>query len=227
MTPQLHVPFRAVVLGFSLFVGGQAAWQLAAELTRVGIPTVPTFAAASEATLHREHAKWVARFGFVRGDLWAESAFTYADLLWFTTTLNAEERRSLDEARASAERALSYAPHSSAVWLLLAGLNSRFDGSRADAAMALKMSYYTGPSDPWLLALRLSISTHAIALSDEEIQQFVRRDLQLITRRPELKPAIFAAYRDASPYGKRYMEQVLSESDPAFAQSLRVGIPDP
>jgi HEAT repeat protein len=228
MTPPLHLPFRAAVLVLALIVGGQAAWQLAAELTRVGIPAVPTYAAAAEAALHREHARWVARFGFVRGDLWAESALTYADLLWATPTLNAEERRSLDDARASAERALSYAPHSSAVWLLLAGLNSRFDGSRVNAAMALKMSYYTGPSDPRLLALRLFIATHSKAISDEEIQQFVRRDLQLIiTRRPELRPAIVAAYRDASPEGKRYIEDILSKTDPVFAQSLRTAMPDP
>ena len=37
---------------------------------------------AAAAAEQRDAASWAAAIGAIRGDLWAESAFTYADLLW-------------------------------------------------------------------------------------------------------------------------------------------------
>ena len=64
-------------------VGIYCIWLLMSELTRPGVIRLPidpqTAAAAAQ---KRAAAGWAARFGIVRGDLWAESGYTFADLLW-------------------------------------------------------------------------------------------------------------------------------------------------
>jgi hypothetical protein len=91
---------------------------------------------------------------------------------------------------------------------------------------ALKMSYYTGPSDLRLLPLRLLVATHSQALGDAEVQQLVRRDLRLLLAHGQ-QLAIAEAYRGASPVGRRFVEQTLGEIDPAYLGSLRTGAQKP
>jgi hypothetical protein len=43
----------------------------------------------------------------------------------------------------------------------------------------------------------------------------------ILTRRPDLKPAITSAYRRGSADGKAYIDEVVQLIDPAFAASLR------
>jgi hypothetical protein len=95
-----------------------------------------------------------AAVGAVRGDLWAESAFTFADLLWGNAGDNPEPRV-FQEALARLDHAIDDAPHQSSAWLLLAGLAARHPMPNLDPVEALKMSYYTGASEQELMPLRL------------------------------------------------------------------------
>ena len=87
------------------------------------------------------------------------------------------------------------------------------------------MCYYTGPSEVGLLPLRLLTAIRPGALPDGDIQSFVQRDVRMIlTRWPELKPAVIAAYRVADPATKRFLEGAAAETDAAFAQILRARV---
>jgi hypothetical protein len=61
----------------------------------------------------------------------------------------------------------------------------------------------------------LLVATHSNALSDGGLQELVRWELRAIpARRPELKPAIRAAYLSASAVGKQFLERSLDDVDP-------------
>ena len=62
MNQASHRAFRLSTLLFAGVLGFQSAWLLLAEFSRV-------------------EAKWAAEIGGIRGDLWAESAFTYLHLM--------------------------------------------------------------------------------------------------------------------------------------------------
>jgi hypothetical protein len=184
------------------------------------LPTEP--GAAAVAATARTRAVVAARVGGVRGDLWAQSAFTYATLLWSEAEQDERQRAIANQARTDIERALVYAPHISSVWLLAASLASRFNWSHANPAASLKMSYYTGPNERSLVPLRLFLATHSDALADSDMPGLVRRDVRIIlTSWPDLRPAIAAAYRDAVPNAKRLLESAVTEADPAFLRVMR------
>ena len=65
--------------------------------------------------LSSRYALWAASAAVVRRDLWAESAFTYANLEWANTTK--VKRRAFDEASTSAT-AISLKLGNSGVWLM-------------------------------------------------------------------------------------------------------------
>jgi hypothetical protein len=70
------------MLLLALALAGFSVWVLIAELPRSGVRRLPINSdAAAIAATARARAAWAATFGGVRGDLWAESAFTYATLL--------------------------------------------------------------------------------------------------------------------------------------------------
>jgi hypothetical protein len=150
---------------------------------------------------------------------------SYADgLLNQGTDLDAIESRSLELARAAAERALIFSPHDARSWLVLASIDARFDRASRRAAAALKMSYYTGANDSELMPLRLLVSVRSEALDDTELQQLFQREIRTIIRyKSQLKSAIIAAYKDALPQGKRVIETTLEETDPALLKLLSSG----
>ena len=155
LPPQTGVAFRRVTLAFAALLAAQSLWLLAAELTRPALYGLPADAgAAAVAATQRGRAALAAWFGLVRGDLWAESAYTYADLLWNDNGSSAGLTPALDRARTNLERALGDSPHRSGAWLLLAGLASRYPSININAAQALKTSYYTGPSEQELMLPR-------------------------------------------------------------------------
>src|SRR6516225_11066717 len=142
MSERPYFGFRLAILLFAMLLGVQCVWLLLAEFSRPGIYRLPTdAAAAATARSDRINAGRAAVFGVIRGDLWRESAFTYADLMWDDGNGGAN----LVQARSSLYNALTDAPHQSSVWLLLAGLASRYRLPGIDAIQDLKMSYYTGP----------------------------------------------------------------------------------
>ncbi len=225
LTPPLTAKwFCRAILIFAGILGLQAISILAAETFRPPLRTVAADpAAAAAAATYRKTATSAALLGLVRGDLWAEYVLTYAELLWSEST-EVNTTNAIDLAHDAAERALRLAPHDARVWLILAGLYSRFDWLYGKSADSLRMSYYTGANEIGLLPLRVLLAARSDAFADSELQTFVQRDMRIIvTRKPELKSAIRAAYRDALPAGRQFIERMLSELDPGLLASLRSG----
>ena len=219
---QPETRLRVAIVAFATVSAVLAFWILASQLCVTGVYKLPTTADAAAATrIHRRDTAWAAALGFVRGDLWAQNAFTYSDLFW----ANAEDALSMDAARRRIEKALTYAPHRSDVWLILAALGSRLGWRQPDPVSALKMAFYTGPSEISLIPMRLLVAARSTSLNDADVQQFVRRDIRLILLRiPELKPAIQIAYRVANSANKQIIEKAVNEVDPAFVESLRAAL---
>ena len=154
------------------------------------------------------------------GDLWAESAFTYADLEWADTTK--VEGQMLDEAKASATKAVSLKPGNSDVWLMLADLSSHFRRQTPNPTECLKMSYYTGPHEDRLIPLRLMIAARIDLSADAVLADLFRRELETaIIDRTALRPAVVAAYQQATSQAQHLIEDVAARTDPAFSQALR------
>ena len=84
------------------------------------------------------------------------------------------------------------------------------------------MSYYTAPYNLALAALRLSVATRGNGVRDPSLRQLVEQDLQIIfASKPEMRPAVIAAYATASPEGKHLIESVAQEADPSFLIRLQ------
>jgi hypothetical protein len=170
----------------------------------------------------RRRAAVAARVGMVRGDLWANLFFTFADAIVSRSGRDFGAIETLNEALPAARRALMYAPFRSDVWLLLAEMAKAYELETPSATTALTMSYYTAPYNQALTPLRLSVATRGNAVRDAELRQFVEQDLQMIVAsKPELRPAVVAAYATASAEGKHIIESVLEEADPSFLTRLK------
>src|SRR6516162_6075687 len=114
MNEPFHLAFRLATSLFAMLLGVQCIWLLLAELSRPGIHRLPTDAASAAAARNKRiDATRAAMIGAIRGDLWGESAFTYADLMWDDGSGGAN----LMQARSSLYHALTDAPHQSSVWL--------------------------------------------------------------------------------------------------------------
>jgi hypothetical protein len=219
-----HIWLRLTALLFAILLGAQCLWLVVAELARPSINQLPThMASAAAAAKHRDAAFRAASIGAIRSDLWAEAAFTYADLLWGEkneTIANANPASTLLHARATLTRALDDGPHQSSAWLLLAGLSLRFLYPGFDSLELLKMSYYTGPSEQALVPLRLRIAVQLDGSNDIEMRQFISRDLRMLLAQNR-KSAIAEAYNVALPSVKRLIELTLKEIDPSALDSLQ------
>jgi hypothetical protein len=210
--------FRFSLGSLAVIIAIYCVWLLISELTQphvIHMPVDPPSAAA--AAQKRAQASWAARFGILRGDLWAEAGYTFAELLWKTSKNDPNLSRSLEAARSRLDQAVRYAPTNAGVWLLIAGFAAEF----RDATEALRMSYFTGPSEESLMPIRTFIAAQMPTL-DADMQQLVRRDVRILLTN-QRKSALSQAYRISSPAGKRLIEQEVSEKDPAFAQALRRG----
>jgi hypothetical protein len=127
-----------------------------------------------------------SRFGSVRGDLWSESAYTYAAPLWPGAEPDSDPLIAANDVRAVVEQALKPSHMLrmiSSIWLLAARLTARLEWRNSDADLLLKMSYYAGPNEIDLLPLRLLTATRSNALSDGDIQRPVQRDVRMILTR--------------------------------------------
>ena len=214
--------FRAVVIIFAVFLGCQAFWILASELSRPSLSASPhDKASASDLTVNRKAAHLAAQFGMVRGDLWAQDALAYGEFVRGEQTNGTDTVRAAEEARDAAEKALLFAPHDARIWLALANIDSRLGGPSERASAAVRMSFYTGPNEVELIPARLQSSLSLSAISDKDFQQLVAHDLRtIITRKPELKPAISNAYQHASPEGQQFIRDALKDLDPNLLSTL-------
>jgi len=197
--------FRLAALAFAAVLALEAVLVLTPEITLL-------------AGRGRANACLAARLALVRGDLWNECALAEQP---FRTGLPAN---TLVRLRGEAERAAFFAPYNGMTWLVLANLDSHFDWLTHRAAAALKMSFYTGPNETSLISSRLLVAVRFEALADDEVKLLVSHEVRtIITRRPEFKPSISAAYGDAPPEGKRFLESAVGEVDPNFLPVLRSG----
>jgi hypothetical protein len=216
--------FRIGVFFLAAVLSSYAVWVLAAEIIRLPPPLFPADGDAI-ADWDRVRAAVAARIGVFRGDLWADEAILLA------TGIRNEIARAnagpvpdeLPAARTAAQVAARLAPHDSRMWLLVATVDARLDWLNRRVEAPLKMSYYTAPNDVALMALRLLIATHSEAISDLDLQLLVSAEIRTIVRnRPELKPAIAAAYRNALEPGRQFIEATLRDLDPEFFATIRL-----
>ena len=225
MQSSTQAKFRTATLLIAALLGLQCVWLIFAELSRGGVDRLPTNgSAAAAAAGKRNRAAWAADLGVIRGELWAQLAFTYADLLFGDNTETADTLQKLARARIGLERALYYAPAQPGAWLLRAGLAQHHPSLGLDAVESLKMSYYTGPTELDLIPLRLRLTALSNMTNDAEMQQFLRRDLRLLLARKQ-QSAIADAYNGAASPGKRIIERTLDDIDHRAAESLRTRTP--
>jgi len=211
--------FRAATLVFACVLTVASVWLLTAELARLASPSSPAIPERTPpSAMQQRMAEFAAEFGMVRGDLWADYALTFGDLIWRSDDRPDE----LENARMVSRRALELAPCSAPVWALLAGLELR-SGKPDRAPSMLKMSYYTGADDTALMPARLRLALRLDVPTDRDLRQLVSQEIRTMARRPDLKPAIVTAYQDASPSGKRFLESTLNEFDPILLTSIRLG----
>jgi hypothetical protein len=216
--------FKIGLVVFATILAGISVWTILAELTRSNVRSLPTnIDAADAATAARPDADWAATFGGARGDLRAEHAFTFSRLLWPQANDESSPTTS-EQARAAIDNALRQAPHDASVWLLAAGLGARFGWQNPIPIPALKMSYYTGLSEFSLMPLRLLMALRSNALTDGDVRPLVEGDVRtILTRRPDLKDALILAYQSAGPDGRRFLESAVTNTDPSFVATMRVG----
>ena len=220
-----HLALRLSALLFAVLLILQCLWLLATELVRPSIDQLPTdIVSAAAAAKQRDAAMLAASIGGIRGDLWADAAFTNADLLWGEKgpRANVDLAEALPHSVESLDRALRDSPHLSSAWLFLAGLALRFPSLDLDPKEPLKMSYYTGPSEQDLVPLRLRIAAQSNKLSDVEMQDFVGRDIRFLLDRKD-KSAISEAYNIASSAGRSLIEQAIRNIDPSALDALQTG----
>jgi len=222
-----HIYFRVTTLIFAALLAAQCIWLLLAEFSRPRLDGLPLDAAsAAAASRDREPARWAASVGVIRGDLWAISAFTYADVV--IDNNRAGGRPAADptvaQLRASAEHALNNAPTQSAVWLLRTGLALQYPSGRLSPLEPLRMSYYTGPSDQRIVPLRLQLAARADGFGDIEIREFAVRDIRMLLAAKQYR-AIAHAHEIASNAGKQFIEQTVHDIDPSAATNISLPSP--
>src|SRR5262249_22994316 len=110
----------------------------------------------------------------------------------------------------------------SRLWLILAAEYFRSDWLNEKASGALRMSYYTGSNSLDVLAKRLFLAVQSHALQDADFQELVRHDIQIaVMRKGTFGPAVAAAYKNASPPGRQFIEKTLGALDPGMMALMR------
>lgn len=215
--------FRIATLLIALTLGWFAFATIFAETFTPKTRQFSQDTAVADPSSYGLLANWAAAAAPLRGDLLADIAMAHASpvLKLGKATASSEILATREDALATARQSLSLAPHSSRMWLLVAMLEAK-GPARDSGAEPLKMSYLTSPSDMNLIPTRLAIVSASLAITDGELKNLARGDIRLVlTRRPDLKPAIINAYRNGSPDGKAYLDEAVRSLDPGFAASLR------
>jgi hypothetical protein len=215
--------FRITTLLMGLVLGWFAIATILAEALTPKTQFFSRDLAPPDPVSYRSPAEWAAAAAPLRGDLLADIAMARAAAApgtgnepatpqWLAT-----RERTLGYVRQS----LSLAPHASSAWLLLGMLQSQGQ-NRNSVAEVLKMSYLTSRADVNLIPARLAIVAASTAMADAELKSLASGDIRLIlTRHPDLKPALASAYRRGSADGKVFISEVVQSIDPGFAASLR------
>jgi hypothetical protein len=228
MIQRSQIAFRLCAFIFAAGLALQALWLLSTEIIRPNVPYFPIGRPAAEAAAtQRGTAAVAAAIGVLRGDLWADYVLTLStDLLADPSAVKPRAAGgSAEDTRNVAITAAQLAPTDARMWLLLALVDQRPDSLGRGTPGPLKMSYYVGPNAVGLIPTRLLIATRSAAISDPELQDLVSREIRtIVTRRPDLRPALFAAYRDAVPEGRRFIESKVGELDRNLSASIRSNV---
>lgn len=213
--------FRVTILMFAVLLAAQCAWLLLAEFSRPRFNGLPTDAAsAAVAARDRDRAHRVASIAAIRGDLWALSAFTYADLVLSENSAGASARDpAVTQLRASIDHALDNAPAQSSIWLLRTGFALRYASEHLDPLEALRMAYYTGPSELTIVPLRLRLAAQTDRFGDVEIREFAIRDIRMLLATKQYD-ALAAADGIASNAGKQFIEHAVHDIDPSALEKI-------
>lgn len=215
---------RKALLIFAAVLAIEGAWVLGAALLRTDIRSIPLDKAQiAQAKVDAFRARAAAWAGLVRGDLWAESIFarSYAADLRGRDAAQAGNREARKEAREDCDRALALAPIAPGLWALRALLEDDPSASLRTGA-SLEMAYYTGLNMVSVMPIRLYAAARSDALTNKAVQTFVQRDVELVlSKLPDLKPSLAAAYKDALPQNRALLTNDIQDKDPAFGALLR------
>ena len=181
---------------------------------------LPQDLAMSDLEVSGSLAEWAAAATPLRGDLLADVAMARAGpALGRKDPPSPEIVAARDRAIVLARQSLMRAPHSSRTWLLIARLQNQAPQQLAEA---LKMSYLTAPADVSLIPARLALLAKTAGITNDDLQSLARGDIRLIlSRRPDLKPAITNAYQSASVESKAYIRETARSLDPGFGATLQ------
>ena len=219
---------RYGLLAFGVVLAMQAAWIMLAEYYHPGQIKLPVDRQSSLVVLsehEQDKIRHSASIAKIRGDLWAESAFTNSNLLWRESSVQDDSKEEIKQVQEELIRALRYSPHRGDVWLMMAAMEDRYSWPAYQPGSLLKMSYYTAPNEQSLFPLRLRTALQPSTLQDAEVQDMVQRDIRMaMSKVPALKPALLEAYKNASPQGRLFVDRVVSEIDPTYLAALRAGL---
>ncbi|MCI0600302.1 MAG: hypothetical protein L0Y60_12420 [Beijerinckiaceae bacterium] len=227
IVPDVHAKLRRALFAFGVVLGLCGTWMLLPALVGPKPAGLPLDLNGAEAVAaFRSRAVLAARVSAVRGDLWAEAAFTGAHFMWIDRSANLDPANSkeLASVRANAETALSLAPVNGAAWLFLAMLPQSSPDRDSRVPAFLEMSYFTAPNDLSLAPLRVIRAATSSALANKDIQVFIKGDIRgLLDLGPDYQQDIIAAYRSAWPQNQPIFEALVAEIDPGMAELLRSG----
>jgi hypothetical protein len=226
-TPSKRLRTALLVLG--IFLGVSSVWMLVPDLLSPNATGLPLDRKAAEAAAaHRTRTVLAAQIAAIRGDLWANAAFTGAQYMWTERLTNLDKTSSeqLAKSMSYAQTALALAPINGAAWLFLAMLPDASPKADSRIATLLEMSYFTAPSAPELAPWRIKRAITSTALANKDIQEFIKSDIREILNRPaEIQQGIIAAYRGALPQNQPIFESLVADVDPAWVQLLHASQP--
>ncbi|WP_244443206.1 hypothetical protein [Bradyrhizobium sp. Ai1a-2] len=154
------------------------------------------------------------------GDFLADHAIAKTAQVLNQPALDASTRAEDNRAAQGAVvAALNVSPIRPVLWLTLATLKARTNGT---ALPALKASYLTGPVSSDVAFMRLQAVTSSSAASDEEIRLLALSDIRaVLSNRPRFEAALIAAYVQATQSGKTLLMESAQALDPKFSGLLR------
>ncbi|MCL2384372.1 MAG: hypothetical protein FWC84_00855 [Alphaproteobacteria bacterium] len=212
---------------FGFLLGILGIWLALPVVINGGKVNDPSFElAGTEHTANeRANAVLAAMIGAIRGDLWANAAFTGAfEFVELSARQNGTASWQAADVRSETERALRLAPINGAAWLILALLPAPSPDAEDRINTFLEMSYFTAPYAPELAPRRLYRVTTTSALADKDMQSFVKADLrEILNDHSDAEPIILAAYRKASVQNQPILASLVADIDPTFAKRLGFG----
>ncbi|MDH6263548.1 hypothetical protein [Bradyrhizobium sp. BR13661] len=216
--------FRLTTLAMALLLGWYSIATLFAEISTPKVRTYSFDLGPQNQELDvSPFSDWASQAAPFRADLLANMAFAHSGPVigLFNAQTSQQKVARRERALSLARHSLSDAPHAADVWLLLAALQRNQASGKSATAEALKMSYLTAPGNASLFPARLLILSDPGMISDPDLRDLGRGDIRIIlTRRPDLKPAITRAYQSAGAETKKYLQEVVKSFDEGFAASL-------